>query len=160
MAKASRRSFVKTIATVAAVAAGGTAAPAQDAGRVRGFDHVALPMQNTDAMIAFYRRLGFQITEGNAAVSVYVGDQMINFHRPALWQNGTFTLRAPAAKPPCGDVCFVWDGTPAQLEAMLDRAGAKIFEGPVPRQGGRRKSGSSVYVRDPDENLLEFIIYP
>ena len=43
---------------------------------------------------------------------------------------------------------------------MLDRAGAKIFEGPVPRQGGRRKSGSSVYVRDPDENLLEFIIYP
>ena len=43
---------------------------------------------------------------------------------------------------------------------MLDRAGARIFEGPVPRQGGRRKSGSSVYVRDPDENLLEFIIYP
>src|SRR5213593_643999 len=111
MAKASRRSFVKTIATVAAVAAGGTAAPAQPAGRVRGFDHVALPMQNTDAMLAFYRALGFQVNEGAAACSVYVGDQMINFHRPATWQREAFTLRAPAAKPPCGDLCFVWEGT-------------------------------------------------
>jgi len=158
MTRASRRTFVRRIATVAAAASGG-AAGVQERGRVRGFDHVALPMQNTDAMIAFYRGLGFQINEGNAAVSVYVGDQMINFHRPTLWQNGTFTLRAPGAKPPCGDLCFVWDGTAAQLKATLDRAGAKIFEGPVPRQGGRRKSGSSVYVRDPDENLLEFIIY-
>ena len=143
---------------MAASTAGGVGR-AQDSGRVRGFDHVALPMQNTDAMIAFYRGLGFPTSEGNAAVSVYVGDQIINFHRPSLWQSGTFTLRAPAAKPPCGDLCFVWDGTAAQLKAMLDRAGAKIFEGPVPRQGGRRRPGSSVYVRDPDENLLEFIIY-
>jgi catechol 2,3-dioxygenase-like lactoylglutathione lyase family enzyme len=116
-------------------------------------------MQNTEAMLAFYRALRLQIRETANAVSVYVGDQMINFHRPALWQNATFTLRAPAAKPPCGDLCFVWDGTPASLTAMLDRAGAKILEGPVPRQGGRRKAGSSVYVRDPDGNLLEFITY-
>jgi catechol 2,3-dioxygenase-like lactoylglutathione lyase family enzyme len=92
-------------------------------------------------------------------VSVYVGSQMINFHRPSLWQNATFTLRAPAAKPPCGDLCFVWDGSPASLKAMLDRAGAKVELGPVPRAGGRRTSGSSTYVRDPDGNLLEFIIY-
>ena len=156
MRRSGRRRFFKSL--VAATVAG-RAASAQEAGRVQGFDHVALPMQNTDAMIAFYRGLGFQVNEGNAAVSVYVGDQMINFHRPSLWQSGTFTLRAPAAKPPCGDLCFVWEGTAAQLKAMLDRAGAKIFEGPVPRQGGRRKSGSSVYVRDPDDNLLEFIIH-
>jgi len=43
---------------------------------------------------------------------------------------------------------------------MLDRASAKIIEGPVPRQGGRRAAASSVYVRDPDGNLLEFMIYP
>ena len=42
---------------------------------------------------------------------------------------------------------------------MLERAGAKIEEGPVARQGGRKAQGSSVYVRDPDGNLLEFIIY-
>jgi len=150
----SRRKFIGGIAT-----AGATKAIAQEPGRVRGFDHVALPMQNTDAMLAFYRGLGFDVNEGTNACSVYIGDQMINFHRPAWWQNATFTLRAPAAKPPCGDLCFVWDGTAEALKAMLDRVGAKIVEGPVSRQGGRRKAASSVYVRDPDGNLLEFMIY-
>ena len=35
---------------------------------------------------------------------------VINFHRPAAWQDPGFALRAPAAKPPCGDLCFVWAG--------------------------------------------------
>ena len=132
---------------------------AQSSGRIRGFDHVALPMQNTESMVAFYRALGLQVTENQNFCSVYVGDQMINFHPPALWQRETFTLRAPAARPPCGDLCFVWDGGPESLKTMLDRAGAKIVEGPVARQGGRKKSASSVYVRDPDGNLLEFMVY-
>lgn len=155
---ASRRRFVKTIVTAAAVARGSDGL-AQGAGSIRGFDHVALPMQNTEAMLGFYRALGLQISETANAVSVYVGDQMINFHRPAHWQDLTFTLRAPAAKPPCGDLCFVWDGSAVSLKGMLERAGAKVVEGPVDRQGGRRKSASSVYVRDPDGNLLEFMIY-
>lgn len=154
----SRRRFVKAIVTAAA-ATGGSGARAQQTGSLRGFDHVALPMQNTEAMLAFYRGLGLQMSETGNAVSVYIGDQMINFHRPTRWQDATFTLRAPAAKPPCGDLCFVWDGTPASLKAMLDRVGAKVVEGPVDRQGGRRKTASSVYVRDPDGNLLEFMIY-
>lgn len=133
--------------------------PASDVTReIRGLDHVSLPMQNTDAMLAFYRALGLPIAEQPSVVSVYVGDQMINFHRPALWQRG-FDLRAPAAQPPCGDLCFVWNGTSATLHALLDRARAEIIEGPVARQGGRRAAASSVYVRDPDGNLLEFMIY-
>ena len=155
--KSSRRQFVKTI--VAAGATGSAGLEAQQAGKVSGFDHVALPMQNTEAMIAFYRKLGCEIRENANAVSVYIGTQMINFHRPALWQNATFTLRAPAAKPPCGDLCFVWDGTAASLKTLLERAGAGVETGPVDRAGGRQKTGSSVYVRDPDGNLLEFIIY-
>jgi catechol 2,3-dioxygenase-like lactoylglutathione lyase family enzyme len=154
----SRRRFVSGLA-----AAGASAAFAQQSappqGRVAGFDHVALPIQNVDAMIAFYRALGFPMNEGSTAVSVYIGPNMINFHRPAHWQDASFTLRAPAAKPPCGDLCFVWDGNASQLKAWLDGAGAKVIEGPVPRQGGRRKGASSVYVRDPDGNLLEFMIY-
>ncbi len=65
--------------------------------RVTGFDHVSLPMVDTEGMIAFYRALGFDITERPAAVSVHVGDQMINFHRPATWQRESFTLRAERA---------------------------------------------------------------
>jgi catechol 2,3-dioxygenase-like lactoylglutathione lyase family enzyme len=156
-----RRRFVKSAAAAAVAAAGvETAAQGQaPANRVGGYDHVALPMQNTDAVVAFYRKLGFDIRESAAAVSVYAGRNMINFHRPARWQDAKFTLRAPAARPPCGDLCFVWDGTAAQLKAWLDASGARVEEGPVPRQGGRKADGSSTYVRDPDGNLLEFIIY-
>ena len=157
----SRRRFVAHVATAGAVAASrGAPALAQPANRVRGFDHVALPMQNTDAMLAFYRGLGFEVRESAAACSVYIGSQMINFHRPTRWQDASFTLRAPAAKPPCGDLCFVWDGTAAALRSWLDGVKATVVEGPVPRQGGRKAEGSSVYVRDPDGNLLEFMIYP
>ena len=102
--------------------------PSPDA--VAGFDHVSLPMQDTDAMVAFYRALGFDVAEHPHVVSVYVGDQMINFHRPATWQREGFTLRAPNARPPCGDLCFVWDGTPDALHARLDEAGAPIDRGP------------------------------
>jgi catechol 2,3-dioxygenase-like lactoylglutathione lyase family enzyme len=149
-----RRAFIGGM-----VGVGAQAASPQSGSNIKAFDHVALPMQNTDAMIAFYRSLGLQVAENAQAVSVYIGSQMINFHRPATWQRETFTLRAPAAKPPCGDLCFVWDGTPEALKSMLDRVGAKIVEGPVARQGGRRAAASSVYVRDPDGNLLEFMIY-
>jgi catechol 2,3-dioxygenase-like lactoylglutathione lyase family enzyme len=152
----SRRDFVRTLVTAAA---SGTTASAQTPGRVRGLDHVAVPMRNTEAMVAFYKGLGLETTENANAVSVHFGEQMINFHRPARWQDKSFTLRAPAATPPCGDICVVWEGTPAALTALLARVGVKVEEGPVERQGGRRRAGSSTYVRDPDGNLVEFIIY-
>jgi catechol 2,3-dioxygenase-like lactoylglutathione lyase family enzyme len=154
-----RRKFLKGAAGAAAAVAGGRKAGAQQTGRIAGFDHVAVPMQNTEAMLAFYRALGCEITESAVACSVYFGDNMVNFHRPERWQDATFTLRASAAKPPCGDFCFVWEGTAEALNALLRRAQAKIVEGPVARQGGRKRGATSVYVRDPDGNLLEFMIY-
>jgi catechol 2,3-dioxygenase-like lactoylglutathione lyase family enzyme len=57
----------------------------------------------------------------------------------------------------------VWSGTIAALEEMLAAVGAAVEEGPVERQGGRgggRTMGTSLYTRDPDGNLLEFITYP
>ena len=155
----SRRTLIGNVAA-ASVLAGRLGEAAQQSAGIRGFDHVALPMQNTDEMLAFYRDLGLPVTASANAYSVYVGSQMINFHRPTHWQDKTFTLRAAAAKPPCGDLCFVWEGTPESLKAMLDLAGAKVVEGPVERQGSRKMVGSSTYVRDPDGNLLEFMIYP
>jgi catechol 2,3-dioxygenase-like lactoylglutathione lyase family enzyme len=128
-------------------------------GAVVGFDHVALPMEHPEAMSTFYKNLGMEVTESEYLVQVYVGKQMINFHRPELWQRG-FSLRAPAALPPCGDLCFVWNGSQEALRLTLDAAGAVVEEGPVERQGGRKATASSVYTRDPDGNLLEFMSYP
>jgi catechol 2,3-dioxygenase-like lactoylglutathione lyase family enzyme len=155
----SRRKFIRGVATAGALAGGSTVAAQETAG-IRGFDHVALPMEHTEEMLAFYRGLGLQVVENANACSVYIGNQMINFHRSAHWKDKAFTLRASEAKPPCGDLCFVWEGTAESLKAMLGRAKAKVVEGPVERQGGRKKAGSSTYIRDPDGNLLEFMIYP
>ena len=113
----------------------------------------------TDGMVRFYRALGFEVEEQKPLVCVRAGRQMINFHRPELWPREGFTLRAAAAVPPCGDVCFVWDGSVDALHALLSENGVEIEEGPVERIGGRRVRASSVYVRDPDGNLLEFMIY-
>ena len=160
-----RRTFLKrALAAGAAVAvprAVDAAQAPQQASGVGQLDHVAVPMQNVDAMIAFYRALGFVVREGANIVSVHFADQKINFHRPALWQRPTFTLRAPAAAPPCGDFCWVWNGTEAELRAAVARVGAAIeVEGQ--RDGGRDGGdavGQSLYIRDPDNNLLEFIRY-
>jgi catechol 2,3-dioxygenase-like lactoylglutathione lyase family enzyme len=157
MSHITRRTFVTS--AVAGAVAGATLQAQQPANRLSGYDHVALPMLNTDAMVAFYRKLGFEMRESAAAVSVYIGRSMINFHRPARWQDRAFTLRAPAAKPPCGDLCFVWDGTAAELKTWIDASGTRVEEGPVARAGGRRANGTSTYLRDPDGNLLEFMIY-
>jgi len=127
---------------------------------IAGIDHVSLPMRDTDAMVAFYRAVGFDVEELDPVVRVHTGRQMINFHRPEVWGREGFTLRAPAAVPPCGDLCFVWHDTVDALEATLAQARVDVEEGPVDRIGGRRQHGSSVYVRDPDGNLLEFIVYP
>jgi catechol 2,3-dioxygenase-like lactoylglutathione lyase family enzyme len=116
-------------------------------------------MQDTEAMVGFYRSLGFDVAEHPPVVSVYAGTQMINLHRPATWRREGFTLRARAAEPPCGDLCFVWDGSQESLHGLLHGAGVTIEEGPVARNGGRRADGTSIYIRDPDGNLLEFIIY-
>jgi catechol 2,3-dioxygenase-like lactoylglutathione lyase family enzyme len=129
---------------------------------IRSFDHVAIPIQNTAAMLDFYRALGFGVKERDQFYSVHFGDHKINFHDPERWQSGRFTLRGPTAVPGCGDFCFVWDGSAESLRTMLDQAGANIIEGPIDRMGGRdngRAKGTSTYVRDPDSNLLEFIIY-
>jgi len=129
---------------------------------IRSFDHVAIPIQNVDEMLSFYRALGFGVQDNGRRYSVHFGDNKINFHRPEIWQSGGVTLRGPTAVPGCGDFCFVWDGTVESLRTMLAQAGAKIIEGPIERMGGQSggdAKGTSHYVRDPDSNLLEFIVY-
>jgi catechol 2,3-dioxygenase-like lactoylglutathione lyase family enzyme len=136
---------------------------------VRAFDHAVIPTAQPDEMIAFYRSLGFSVVgeeawrEGRSPMFAFAfGDNKINVHPPAVWQNQSFTLRGPSALPGCGDFCFVWDGDVEALQALLAEAKAEVIVGPVQRQGGKQLGaayGTSHYTRDPDGNLLEFIIY-
>jgi catechol 2,3-dioxygenase-like lactoylglutathione lyase family enzyme len=136
---------------------------------VAGLDHVAIPTERPEEMLRFYRALGFaapapeEWSAGGAPFfSIQFGENKINVHAPALWKSTSFSLRARSAQPGCGDFCFVWSGTLEELRGTLRLAGAPIEEGPVERAGGRssgQAKGMSIYTRDPDENLLEFIVY-
>ena len=163
----SRRAFIKRAIAAGTVISGSAAfvrpskASAQQAVGIVALDHVAIPIRRVEEMVVFYRALGFAVNETERRVSIHLGDQKINFHRPSSWESGTFALRAPAAVPPCGDFCWVWEGTREALVTVLDRAHAEI-EAEGERDGGRdggNARGQSIYVRDPDGNLLEFMRY-
>lgn len=131
-----------------------------------GIDHIAMPTANAERLIAFYKRLGFPINNeeewraGKApAFSIQVGEvSKINVHPEGY----TAQLRGPTATPGCADICFVWEGTAEECRKMLEAAGVTIIRGPVPRPGGRGRGKTpslSLYARDPDDNLLEWMTY-
>ena len=132
---------------------------------VAGFDHVALPTSDADRFIEFYKKLGFSIIDedewrrGEARIfAIQIGNSKINVHPQGMTAN----LRGVTASPGCGDLCFVWDGAVDEGVKMLADAGVEVIQGPAPRKGGRdggQRFGTSVYVRDPDDNLLEFMVY-
>lgn len=130
-----------------------------------GIDHIAFPTGNAERLLAFYKKLGFEINdevEWRAGLvnhpSIQIGDSKINVHP----EEYTADLRGPTAVPGCTDICFVWDGTVEECQKMLENAGVEVIKGPVPRKGGRARGtlpSLSLYARDPDNNLLEWMIY-
>lgn len=130
-----------------------------------GIDHIAMPTADAERLIEFYKRLGFTINDedpwraGKANIfSIQIGDSKINVHP----QGFTAGLRGPTAVPGCTDICFVWKGTAEECKQMLEEAGVEIIQGPGPRKGARgggHLPAVSMYARDPDQNLLEWMIY-
>jgi catechol 2,3-dioxygenase-like lactoylglutathione lyase family enzyme len=142
-------------------------------GGVIGLDHVALPTADGARLASFYRSLGFQLQrfdawEAGRAVgfAIVMGDQKVNVHPETITperRRSPGFLGCAVAVPGCGDLCVVWSGGPDTILELLAHLGIVVEAGPVARLGGRAHSsmeGMSVYVRDPDNNLLEFICYP
>ena len=138
---------------------------------ITGFDHVSFPAGDPEAMIAFYKRLGFSTIHeeewraGNYPLfAIAVGEHAkLNFHGPGMWQDPSFEAKGPTATPGCGDFCFVFDGTIEEAKQLILAAGAELAYGPYDQPGGAdqgQRLGTSVYTRDPDGNLLEFMTYP
>ena len=132
---------------------------------VAGIDHITMPTANAERLITFYKKLGFLINNEEKwrsgevpTFSIQVGDSKLNVHP----EGHTASLRGPTATPGCTDICFVWDGSVAECQQMLKDAGVDVIQGPVQRAGGRGRGTTpsmSLYFRDPDENLLEFMTY-
>jgi catechol 2,3-dioxygenase-like lactoylglutathione lyase family enzyme len=138
---------------------------------VTGWDHVSFPAGDPEAILDFYKRLGFEtiheeeFRSGKYPVfAIAIGENAkLNFHGPAFWQDPNFDARGPTALPGCGDFCFVFEGTIEEAVELIEKAGAKVAYGPFDQPGGAhrgRRLGTSVYTRDPDGNLVEFMTYP
>lgn len=119
--------------------------------RIASLDHLVLTVADPDATVAFYERLGMRreiFDDGRLALRF--GDQKINLHRAGR------PIQPHALRPTPGsaDVCLLVDGSLDDAERELERAGIVFELGPVPRTGAAGPL-RSLYLRDPDGNLVE-----
>jgi catechol 2,3-dioxygenase-like lactoylglutathione lyase family enzyme len=120
-------------------------------------DHCVIHVSDWDRANAFYRDvLGAEVIPRGAGFAYRLGPVQLNAHGPGV--QAAPLARLPVA-PGNSDLCFAWDGTEAEARAHLARHGVAVELGPVPRNGARG-AGVSLYFRDPDGSLIEFIIYP
>ena len=127
-------------------------------------DHCVIAVSDPERSDAFYRDvLGAEVIKLGAEYRVYrVGDRQLSVHTPGLEKDPAsvkFLIRArDPVRPGNSDLCFEWPGAMAKAVAHLENWGVAIEVGP--RQSfGARGAGDSVYFRDPDGSLLEFIVY-
>ena len=119
-------------------------------------DHCVIHVSDWERSTAFYRDvLGAEPVPVGIGFAYRFGDVQLNCHGPN--QIGQPVARIPVA-PGNSDLCFAWDGTIDEARAHLDRCGVPVELGPVTRRGARGE-GTSLYFRDPDGSLLEFIVY-
>jgi catechol 2,3-dioxygenase-like lactoylglutathione lyase family enzyme len=124
---------------------------------VLALDHVVIHVSDWDRSNRFYQDvIGAGIVEREAGYSYRIGDQLLNCHGPGVDPDPV--ARIPVA-PGNSDLCFVWGGTPDAAIEHLRSFDVPVEQGPVPRTGARGP-GTSIYFRDPDGSLLEFICYP
>jgi len=115
-------------------------------------DHIVLTTAHTEQCIDFYTRvLGMKFERfGEGRMALKFGGQKINLHE----KGREFAPRATLAAPGTLDVCFIATLPLKEVIARLVEAGVPIIEGPVAKTGARGPI-RSVYVRDPDGNLVE-----
>lgn len=124
---------------------------------IKHLDHLVLTTANESACIDFYTRvLGMTLESfigGTPPVerkAFKFGNQKINLHI----QGKEFEPKAQIPMPGALDLCFIADRPLEAVIAKLKREAWSIVEGPVIRTGATGKI-NSVYVRDPDQNLIE-----
>jgi catechol 2,3-dioxygenase-like lactoylglutathione lyase family enzyme len=125
--------------------------------RVNRLDHLVLTVADVDVTVDFYHRvLGMEpVTFKGGRRALAFGTSKINLHQVGQ------EFEPKAAHPGAGtaDLCFIVDVPIEQVQAELIAHGVQIEEGPVERTGATGPI-LSVYLRDPDQNLIELSNYP
>jgi catechol 2,3-dioxygenase-like lactoylglutathione lyase family enzyme len=124
--------------------------------RVDRVDHVVLTVADLDRTVAFYRDvLGMEhVTFGDGRTAVHFGASKFNLHVAG------HEFEPKAHRPTVGsaDLCLIVDGPLDEVIAELATHRVAIEDGPVDRTGACGPM-RSVYLRDPDGNLIELSVY-
>ncbi len=120
--------------------------------RIDHIDHFVLTVANVDATCAFYARvLGMEVqTFGEGRKALRFGAQKINLHLAGH----EFEPKAETPKPGSADFCLIASVPLNDVIAHLGKLEIPIELGPVSRTGATGPI-RSVYIRDPDANLVE-----
>ena len=119
---------------------------------IGSIDHVVLTTRDLHRCLDFYTRvLGMTIEHyGKGRIALRFGDHKFNVHPPGFDAG----IKARIPTPGSLDLCLLADRPLDEVVAHLKRENVPIEEGPVNRTGARFPI-RSVYIRDPDENLIE-----
>nr|WP_204566018.1 VOC family protein [Citrobacter braakii] len=128
-----------------------------DIAMIDHLDHLVLTSNNEEACVRFYvELLGMRLETFTQGRKAFVfGNQKINLHI----RGKEFEPKAYAPTPGALDLCFITTRALDEVIATFQMHGVDIVEGPVARTGAMGPI-RSVYVRDPDLNLIEIAVYP
>jgi catechol 2,3-dioxygenase-like lactoylglutathione lyase family enzyme len=123
---------------------------------IEPIDHVVLTVRSISATCDFYARvLGMEVqTFGDGRKALRFGRQKVNLHQAGK----EFEPKAAAPTPGSADICLVAKTALDEVIRHIGDCGIEIEEGPVERTGA---TGAirSIYIRDPDQNLVEISNY-
>jgi catechol 2,3-dioxygenase-like lactoylglutathione lyase family enzyme len=120
------------------------------------FDHCVIHVSDWEKSNRFYSEvLGAELVSVNGRTAYRFGTVQLNLHGPGV---SAGPLAKLPVQPGNSDLCFVWRGPIETALQHLENNGVSVELGPVLRAGARG-AGRSVYFRDPDGSLLEFISY-
>lgn len=119
-------------------------------------DHLVLTVSDISTTIRFYEEvLGFSaVTFKQNRKALIFGAQKINLHQ----QEMEFEPKASRPTPGSADLCFITSTPINDVVSEILQAGISIVEGPVERTGATGEI-MSIYIRDPDENLIKISQY-
>lgn len=124
--------------------------------RIEGLDHLVLTVSDLDATLRFYegilglRAERFVAADGGERLALRLGAQKINLHEAGA----EYAPHAARPLPGSADLCLLTSTPLGQWQAHLDAQGVQVELGPVPRSGATGPI-RSIYIRDPDGNLIE-----